>query len=103
MDNKNKDILIFCEGPIQGVDDTTLTSQVIYPINFTQPRKGLELSLYYNGNNSFLFANVTKIYQFKAKDFKIRDYPLWLGNISKDFAINNMKKKTQKKHTIKRN
>ena len=46
MDNKNKVILIFCEGPIQGVDDTTLTSQVIYPINFTQPRKGLELSLY---------------------------------------------------------
>ena len=42
-----------------------------------------------------------KIYQFKAKDFKIRDYPLWLGNISKDFAINNMKKK--KKNTIKRN
>ena len=33
-----------------------------------------------------------KIYQFKAKDSKIKDYTLCLGNISKDFTINNMKK-----------
>ena len=40
----------------------------------------------------FLFLNVTKIDQFKAKDFEIKDYALRLGNISKDFTINNMKK-----------
>ena len=34
-----------------------------------------------------------RIYQFKAKDSEIKDYALCLGNISKDFAINNMKKK----------
>ena len=39
IDNKNKDILIFVEGPIQGLDDTTLTAEAKYPINFTQPRK----------------------------------------------------------------
>ena len=33
-----------------------------------------------------------KMYQFKAKDSEIKPYPLCLGNISKDFAIDNMKK-----------
>ena len=37
----------------------------------------------------FLFVNTTKINQFKAKDSKIKPYPLWLGNILKDFAVNN--------------
>ena len=38
------------------------------------------------------FVNATKIFQFKAKNSKIKDYALCLGNISKDFIINNMKK-----------
>ena len=88
IDNKNKDILILSEGP-----NTTLTAEAKYPINFTQPRKRFVLSLHYNGSNSFLFVNATKIYQFKAKDPEIKDYTLCLGNISKDFTINNMKKK----------
>ena len=41
----------------------------------------------------FLFVNTTKIYQFKAKDFEIKKYPLCLGIISKDFTTNNMKRK----------
>ena len=47
------------------------------------------LSLHYNGSKSFLFVNATKIYQFKAKDSDIKDYSLCLGNISKDFTLNN--------------
>ena len=50
------------------------------------------LSLHYNGSNSFLFVNATKIHQFKAKDSEIKRYPLCLGNISKDFSVDNMKK-----------
>ena len=46
----------------------------------------------YNGNNSFLFVNATKVYQFKAKNSEIKDCTLCLGNISKDFKIDNMKK-----------
>ena len=30
IDNKNKNILILGEGPTQGLDDTTLTAEVIY-------------------------------------------------------------------------
>ena len=52
------------------------------------------LSLYYNGNNSFLFVNATKVCQFKAKNSKIKPYSLCVGRISKDFALSNMKKKT---------
>ena len=51
------------------------------------------LSLQYNGNNSILFVNATKIYQFKANNSEIKGCALCLGNISKDFTINNMKKK----------
>ena len=36
-----------------------------------------------------------KIYQFKAKDSEIKDYTLCLDKISKDFTIDNMKKKKQ--------
>ena len=39
-----------------------------------------------------LFVNATKIHQFKAKNAELKKYPLCLGNISKDFTANNMKK-----------
>ena len=92
IDNKRKDILILGEGPTQGLDDTTLTAEAKYPMNFTQPGKRFVLSLHYNGSNSFLFVNATKVYQFKAKNSEIKDYALCLGNVSKGFTINNMRK-----------
>ena len=76
----------------KGLDDTTLTAEAIYPINFTKSGKRLALSLHYNGSNSFLFVNATKIQPFKAKDSEIKDYALCLGNISKDFTVNNREK-----------
>ena len=51
------------------------------------------LSLHYNGANSYLFVNDIEIYKFKAKDSEIVATPLCLGNISKDWPIDNMKKK----------
>ena len=36
IDNKNKDILIPEEASTQGLDDTTLTAEAKYFINFTQ-------------------------------------------------------------------
>ena len=65
--NKNKDMLILGEGLTKRLDDTTLTAEVMYPINFTQPNKRFVLSLNYNGSNRFSFLNATKVYQFKAK------------------------------------
>ena len=44
------------------------------------------------GCNSSLLVNATKVYQLKAKNSKIKDYALCLGNFSKDFTISNIKK-----------
>ena len=90
IDNEGKDILILREGATHGLDDTTLTAEAKYPINFTQPGKRFVLSLHYNGSNSFLFVHAAKVYQLKAKNSEIKDYALCLGNISKDFIVNNM-------------
>ena len=39
LDNKGEDMLMFGEGPTQGLNDTTLIAQAKYPNNFTQLRK----------------------------------------------------------------
>ena len=49
--------------------------------------------LRYNIQNSYLFVNCTKIIKFKSKDPEILPYPLCLGNISRDWSLDNMKKK----------
>ena len=92
IDNKGKDILILGEGPTQALDDTTLKAEAKYPINFTQSGRRFVLSLHYNGSNSFLFVNATKVYQFKAQKSVIKDYALYLGNASKDFTTDKMRK-----------
>ena len=50
------------------------------------------LSLHYNGANSYLFINGTKIYKFKAKDSEIVAAPLCLGNILEGWLADNTKK-----------
>ena len=64
----------------------------MYSINFTVTKKKFCLSLHYNGTNSYLFVNGTEIYKFKVKDSEIVASPLCLGNISKDWSVDNMKK-----------
>ena len=64
----------------------------MYLINFTVTKNRFCLSLYYNGANSYLFVNGKEIIKFKAKDSEIVASPLCLGNISKDWLTDNMKK-----------
>ena len=47
-----------------------------------------------------MFINAIKVYQYKAKNSEIKDYALCLGNISKDFTINNFSKKTGLKGNV---
>ena len=89
VDNKGKNISILGEGPTQWLNHK-LTTEAKYPINFIQSRKRFALSLHDNRSNSFLFVNAMRIYQFKVKNFEIKDYALCLGNVSKDFKFNNM-------------
>ena len=88
---RKKDILVLGKGPTEGLEHT-LTAEKMYSINFTVTEKKFCLSLRYNGANSYLFVNCTKTYKFKAKDSEIVATPLCLGNISKDWSIDNMKK-----------
>ena len=69
VDKKGKNMLILGEGSIQRLDDAKLTAEAKYPISFLQSGKRFVLNLHYNGSNSFLFVNATKVYQFKAKDY----------------------------------
>ena len=91
IDNKKKDILVLGRGPTQGLE-SALTAEKMYSINFTVTKKKFCLSLHYNGANSYLFVNGTEIIKFKAKDSEIVASPLCLGNISKDWSTDNMKK-----------
>ena len=73
-DNKVKDTLIFGEGPTQRLDDTLLTAEAQYSISFSRSNRKFCLSFHYNGSNSILFVNATKIYQLKPKDSEIKNY-----------------------------
>ena len=48
--------------------------------------------MHYNGTNIYLFVNGTEIIKFKAKDYEVVTTPLCMGNISKDFPVDSMKK-----------
>ena len=89
--DKKKDIFVLGRGPTQGLQ-SSLTAEKMYSVNFTVTKKKFCLSLHYNGANSYLFVNRTEIIKFKAKDSEIVACPLCLGNISKDWSIDNMKK-----------
>ena len=92
VDNKGKDILILGKGPTQGLGEHWLTAEKMYLINFSKDKITFCLSLHYNGANSYLFVNSTEIIKSKTKVSKIVASPLCLGNISKDWSIDNMKK-----------
>ena len=83
-------ILVLGGGPTQRLDVTIVTAEA--STDFTRSGRKFCLSLHYDESNSFLFVIVTKICQFKARDSEIKLYPLCLGNISKDFTVNNIKK-----------
>ena len=93
IDNRKKDILILGKGPTQELEHK-LSAQKMYSINFTVTEKKFFLSLHYNGANSYLFVNDKQIHKFKTKDSDIVATPLCLENISKDWSVDNMEKKS---------
>ena len=61
-------------------------------IKFPEQNKKFCLSLPYNETNSYLFVNGKEIQKFKANGSEIVATPLCLGNILKDWSVDNMKK-----------
>ena len=74
VNNKNKDISILGKRQKKKekkvLDNTSLTAEAEYLINFSRSEIKYCLSLHYNESNSFSFLNTIKIHQFKAKDSK---------------------------------
>ena len=62
IDNKKKDTLIFGKGTTQGLDNITLKVEAQYSNTFSRSNRKFCLSLHYDGSDSFLFVNATKIY-----------------------------------------
>ena len=90
--NSIKNILVLGEVGRDGLDNTAITVEAKYSLTITRSRNKISLSLHYNRSNSFLCVNATNVYQFKSKDSEIKPYPPCLGNISKEFTVNSMKK-----------
>ena len=91
IDNSKKNVFILGKGPTQGLGHT-LSAEKMYLINLTEHDKRFCLRLHCNGANSYLFANDEEIYQFKATDSETVAASLCLGNISKNWTVDNIKK-----------
>ena len=46
----------------------------------------------HNGVNSYIFVKGVEVCKLKAKDSEINSVPLFLGNVSEDFSVDNMEK-----------
>ena len=84
VNNQTKDVLVLGEGLIQKIDDITIFAEKTYSPNFTVANQASCLSLHYNGDDSYLFANGKEFIKFKAKKQSVVGKIL-LGNISADF------------------
>ena len=62
--NKTQSILILGNNFTDGLAGTTISVEKFYSINFAEKNKKFCLSLDYNGDNSYLFLNGTKIIKF---------------------------------------
>ena len=71
---------------IQGINDTTLYAEKLFHNTFTELGEKFVLSLHYNDDNSYLFANGRQELKFKAKDNQIINKNLCIGNLSGEWT-----------------
>ena len=74
-----------------GLDDTKLNAEKQYFINFAEQQEKPFLSLHHNGLNSYIFVNGIEICEFTPEESEINAASVCLGNVSKDFSVNNIK------------
>ena len=79
-------------GLTQGIHDTRIYAEKNFYRNFTDRGKKFALSLYYNGDDSYLFVNARQELKFKAKDDQIISEKLCLGNLSDQWTTSESEK-----------
>ena len=70
-----KDILILGKGPTEALDDTTMTAEAQYSINFSRLQRKFSLSLHYNGGTVFYLLMLHKYINSKQKILKQKNIP----------------------------
>ena len=84
--NRANNIYVMGKEFIQGINDTTIYAEKLFHNNFTELGEKFVLSLHYNGDNSYLFANGRQELKFKAKDDHIINEKLCIGNLSGEWT-----------------
>ena len=90
--NRANNIYVMGKDFIQGINDTTIYAEKLFHNNFTEFGVKFVLSLHYNGDNSYLFANGRQELNFKAKDVQIRNEKLCIGNLSSEWTTSESEK-----------
>ena len=90
--NRANNIYVMGKDFIQGINDTTVYAEKLFHNNFTEFGVKFVLSLHYNDDNSYLFANGRQELKFKAKDDRIINEKLCLGNLSSEWITSESEK-----------
>ena len=90
--NRANNIYVMGKDFMQGINDTTIYAEKLFHNSFTEFGVKFVLSLHYNGDNSYLFANGRQELKFKAKDDQIINEKLCLGNLSTQWTISESEK-----------
>ena len=90
--NRANNIYVMGKDFIQGINDTTIYAEKLFHNNFTEFGVKFVLSLHYNGDNSYLFANGRQELNFKAKDDQIINEKLCIGNLSSEWTTSESEK-----------
>ena len=84
--NRVNKIYVMGKEFIQGINNTTIYAEKLFHNNFTELGVKFVLSLHYNGDNSYLFANGRQELKFKATDDQMINEKLCLGNLSGEWT-----------------
>ena len=87
--NKTQNIYVLGKYFVQGINNTAIYAEKIYKTNFTEQSKKIVLSLDYNGDNSYLFVNISQELKFKSSVNYLDRNLLCVGNISSDWSLTN--------------
>ena len=90
--NRVNNIYVMSKGFIEGINDTTIYAEKLFHSNFTGFGVKFVLSLHYNGDNSYLYANGRQELKLKAKDDQLINEKLSLGNLSSEWTTSESEK-----------
>ena len=90
--NKENNIYVMGKDYVQKINDTTIYAAKMYYRNFTDPGHKFLLSLHYNGDDSYLFANGRQELKFKAKTDQLVKEKLCIGNLSDQWTTSESEK-----------